>query len=211
VTWTRSRADTLALPIDALALLILRDYDATDGWNWQNWMRVAEQQGTAHDPEISGALAEAWAWLMTHGLVVRDPSQHSANAYRLSRLGREALKVGTARLAAAERLGVALHPRLASRIQQQFLLGEFKLAIFAAMREVEIRVRELAGATDSDFGVKLVQQAFSPTAPGTLTNPQADPGEQVAAMELFKGAIGLFKTHRRTVPSTMTTLQSRAR
>lgn len=26
-----------------------------------------------------------------------------------------------------------------------------------------------------------------------LTDPDADPGEQVATMELFKGAIGLFK------------------
>jgi len=38
-----------------------------------------------------------------------------------------------------------------------------------------------------------MQQAFSSTAAGPLTDPEADPGEQVAAMDLFKGAIGLFK------------------
>lgn len=193
MVWKRSKAETLALPINALALLILTDYEENQGWNWQNWMRQSEQQGTAGDRDISGALSEGWAWLMTHGLVVRNPSQSSADAYRVSRLGKEALQYGTARLAAAERLGVALHPRIASRIEQQFLLGEFELAVFAAMREVEIRVRELASASGSDLGVKLIQQAFSPSAPGPLTDPSADPGEQVAIMELFKGSIGLFK------------------
>jgi uncharacterized protein (TIGR02391 family) len=37
-----------------------------------------------------------------------------------------------------------------------------------------------------------MQQAFS-AEKGVLTDLQADPGEQVAMMELFKGAIGLFK------------------
>ncbi|MCU1657783.1 MAG: hypothetical protein JWO57_2439 [Pseudonocardiales bacterium] len=35
--------------------------------------------------------------------------------------------------------------------------------------------------------------AFSPKAPGPLTDTSVDRGEQVAMMELFKGAIGLFK------------------
>jgi uncharacterized protein (TIGR02391 family) len=192
MAWTRSREDTTGLPIDALALLVLHDYVAGNGWNWQNWMRESEQYGTARDPEISLALSEAWSWLMTHGLVVRDPSQSSSDAYKVSRLGRETLKYGVTRLAAGERLGVALHPRLAQRIQQQFLLGEFELAVFAAMKEVEVRVRELAQAAQSLLGVKLMQHAFS-AEKGALTDPDADPGEQVAMMELFKGAIGLFK------------------
>jgi uncharacterized protein (TIGR02391 family) len=192
VAWTRSREDTIELPIDALALLVLQDYVAGNGWNWQNWMRESEQFGTARDPEIGLALSEAWSWLMTHGLVVRNPSQTSPDAYQVSRLGRETLKYGVARLAAAERVGVALHPRLAQRIQQQFLLGEFELAVFAAMKEVEVRVRELAKASQSLLGVKLMQQAFS-AEKGVLTDSEADPGEQVAMMELFKGAIGLFK------------------
>jgi uncharacterized protein (TIGR02391 family) len=119
-------------------------------------------------------------------------SQSSSDAYKVSRLGRETLKFGVARLAAAERLGVALHPRLAQRIQQQFLLGEFELAVFAAMKEVEVRVRELAKASQSLLGVKLMQLAFS-AEKGVLSDAEADPGEQMAMMELFKGAIGLFK------------------
>jgi len=129
---------------------------------------------------------------MTHGLVIRDSSQSSTDAYRISRLGRETLQYGVARLAAGERLGLALHPRLAERIQQQFLLGEFELAVFAAMKEVEVRVRELANESSSLLGTKLMQKAFAPES-GALIDPEVDPGERVATMELFKGAIGVFK------------------
>ncbi|WP_406635835.1 TIGR02391 family protein [Amycolatopsis sp. WGS_07] len=193
MTWTLPKVQTLALPIDALALLILRDYKEGDGWNWQNWMRVAEQQGTAADREIGRALAEGWSWLMTHGLVVRDPSQHSSDAYVVSRLGDETLRYGIGKLAAAERLGMALHPRISQLVEQQFLLGEYDVAVFVAMREVEIRVRSLGGATDSDLGTKLMDKAFAPGIPGTLVYHKAEAGEQQAMLNLFKGAIGVFK------------------
>ena len=156
-------------------------------------MRDSEQQGTARDLQVGRALAEAWGWLSSRGLVARDPSQTSADAYFVTRLGHEALRFGVGRMHAAERLGVTLHPRLAQQVERQFLLGEFELAVFAAMKEVEVRVRALAGASDGLVGTKLVQHAFSPTAPGPLTDPGAEQGEQVATMELFKGAIGVFK------------------
>lgn len=120
------------------------------------------------------------------------PVAKSSDAYNISRLGRETLECGVARLAAGERLGVALHPRLAQRIEQQFLLVEFELTVFTAMKEVEVRVRELANETQSLLGVKLMQRAFS-AEKGVLTVHEADPGERVAMMELFKGAIGRFK------------------
>jgi uncharacterized protein (TIGR02391 family) len=65
--------------------------------------------------------------------------------------------------------------------------------VFVAMREVEIRVRELAGATDSDLGTKLMDKAFAPGNSGPLVDHDADGGEQQATLALFKGAIGLFK------------------
>jgi uncharacterized protein (TIGR02391 family) len=97
-------------------------------------------------------------------------------------------------LAAAERLGVTtLHPRIGQRVEQQFLLGEFEQAVFIATKEIEVRVRELSGQSNSVLGTDLMALAFSPKKPGPLTDTSADPGEQVAMMELFKGAIGLFK------------------
>ena len=38
-----------------------------------------------------------------------------------------------------------------------------------------------------------MQQAFAPKSPGPLVDTTAEGGGQEAAMNLFKGAIGLFK------------------
>lgn len=196
VAWTKNQQQTLALPIDALALEILQDFKAVDGWNRHNWLAESQHYGTASDVAIAAALSEGWGWLVSHGLVVRDPQQTSADAYRVSRLGEQTLQHGLARLVAAERLGVEkLHPRIGQRVEQQFLLGEYEQAILIAYREVEIRVRDLAQAPNSLTTVPLMQQAFAPnkSKPGPLVDPSAEASEQVAMMEFFKGAVGLFR------------------
>ncbi|WP_410620013.1 TIGR02391 family protein [Amycolatopsis sp. cmx-8-4] len=66
--------------------------------------------------------------------------------------------------------------------RRQFLLGEYDVAVFVAMREVEIRVRDLAGASDSDLGTKLIDKAFAPGIPGVLVDPKTEPGEQQAML-----------------------------
>jgi hypothetical protein len=67
-------------------------------------------------------------------------------------------------------------PRIGERVESQFLLGEYELAAFAAMREVEIRMRELVGETESLLGVKLMNAAFG--RGGALRNANLDAGEQ---------------------------------
>lgn len=74
-----------------------------------------------------------------------------------------------------------------------------------AMKEVEVRTRDLSGLDSGLVGTKLMQEAFRPSkndgdAGGPLCRADADGGEAVAIMELFKGAIGTFKnpaSHRR--------------
>jgi uncharacterized protein (TIGR02391 family) len=94
-------------------------------------------------------------------------------------------------LRAEERINVDLHPRIADRVRRQFLLGEYEPAAFIALREVEIRLRELSGASESDIGVALAQQSHG--IGGPLADPNLDKGEQEATMALFWGAIGVFK------------------
>jgi uncharacterized protein (TIGR02391 family) len=99
--------------------------------------------------------------------------------------------VGLARMAAAERLGVELHPLIAGEVRSQYLLGDYETAIFKAMRQVEIRVRDLAEAGRGDLGVRLMKNAFRPDGP--LSDPLQESSEQEATMALFWGAIGVFK------------------
>jgi uncharacterized protein (TIGR02391 family) len=72
-------------------------------------------------------------------------------------------------------------------------MGQFELAAFAALREVEIRVRDLGGFENDMIGVPLMTAAFNPGAPGPLADVAAEKGEQEATMALFRGAIGTFK------------------
>jgi Protein of unknown function (Hypoth_ymh) len=52
---------------------------------------------------------------------------------------------------------------------------------------------ELAAAPRSLLGLKLMQPAFSVTGPGLLLDTAADPLEQEAAMNLFKGTFEIVK------------------
>jgi uncharacterized protein (TIGR02391 family) len=182
--------EVVALPLDELALRVLADAKSKETWNWKNWM-IEAQNSFQRDLSALRALSEAWTWLRSKGLVAWNPAQDSDNSVFITRRGHLVLKSGLAFLRATERLDVELHPALENKVRPQFLRGDFETAIFVAMKEVEVRVRQLSKASDSLLGTKLMQHAFAPGGP--LANSQGDPGEVVAEMELFKGAIGLFK------------------
>jgi uncharacterized protein (TIGR02391 family) len=85
----------------------------------------------------------------------------------------------------------ALHPKLARSIWLAFMRGEFDVAVFQAMKAVEVAVREASGLT-AELGVRLMRKAFDPKA-GPLTNMQAEEGEREARSALFAGAIGSYR------------------
>lgn len=178
------------LPIDRLALLVLKHVDRASEWNTHNFLNTARQRGVGS--AALGCLSEAMNWLIVQGLVARDtPGQTNAQSIFVTRAGKRVLAEGIAGVFATARLNADLHERL-TRARTQFLMGDYELAAFAAMREVEIRVRELAQAENSLIGVKLIREAFNPRG-GQLANPDLDAGEKVGMMELFAGAIGTFK------------------
>ena len=81
-----------------------------------------------------------------------------------------------------------------------FMRGEFDVAVFQAMKAVEVAVHNVSGL--DAIGVPLMRSAFAPNN-GPLTDANADAGEGVARMELFAGAIGSYKnpqSHRDVVP-----------
>jgi uncharacterized protein (TIGR02391 family) len=84
-----------------------------------------------------------------------------------------------------------LHPRLVHAVGQRIASQEWELAVFAAHRAVEIRVRELAGAPADRVGVRLLNEALGERGP--LTDPTMVRAEQESMAALFRGALGLFK------------------
>jgi uncharacterized protein (TIGR02391 family) len=188
--------DVLSLPIDRLALELLRRVGAqSESPNRYNYLIGAKASYQNNDipnwEAVVSALAEAYDWLILHGLVAQGLNNDTW--LFITRKGHQVLDAddGLALVQAEARLDVDLHPRIATRVRSQFLLGEYELAAFAAMREVEIRVRELAGAGPRDLGVDLMKRSFAPAGP--LTDASSVKSEQEATMALFWGAMGVFK------------------
>lgn len=202
----------MQLPMPDLALLVLGDFHAGDGWNFRNWLNSASQFHRDHTthPGVMDRLVEAWAWLESRAFVSTRWGQTSADARRVTAEGHRALDMGLAGLHAAERLNVELSPAL-EKARRQFLQGDYEEAVFAAFRTVEERVRAASGASSSDLGVKLMRQAFKPND-GPLSDTASDAGEQESLMHLFGGAIGTFKnpSSHRTVSYDDPTLAAEA-
>ncbi len=139
------------------------------------------------------AWAEAWEWLMPRGLVTED-LQRNSDLWAISRHGRRiAVEANPlTHLRSLALLQADLHPLIAKSVRSLFLQGLYELAAFEAMKHVEIRVRDLAGAGAGDIGVPLMRQAFKPDG-GPLADPAQEKGEQEATSALYAGAIGVVK------------------
>src|SRR5439155_19136712 len=86
---------------------------------------------------------EAWIWLEREGMIVPSPGQQgewmilSRRGQRMK--GRQDL---TAYQKASRLPKQLLHPVIAQKVWSQYLRGEYDTAVFQALKEVEVDVRE---------------------------------------------------------------------
>jgi uncharacterized protein (TIGR02391 family) len=146
-------------------------------------------------PQVSLALAEAWAWLEAQGLIVPAEGTNGRNGwFRLSRRARkfeseaEFTNYVIARMLPKD----MLHLKIAQTVWMAFMRGEFDVAVFQAMKAVEVAVRDAARLSARDIGPHLMRKAFDPEA-GPLTDMTAEKAEREALSALFAGAIGSYK------------------
>ncbi|MBV8675221.1 MAG: TIGR02391 family protein [Acidobacteriaceae bacterium] len=85
-----------------------------------------------------------------------------------------------------------MHQRIADSVWMGFMRGDYDVAVFQAMKAVEVSVRQASGLPDALLGVSLMRKAFDPEN-GPLTDPTAEKGEREACSALFAGAIGMYK------------------
>jgi uncharacterized protein (TIGR02391 family) len=170
------------------------------GWTGEFWDRLPLPGQQPPYPrnrrdEIDAAITEAWAWLEAQGLVVPAADTNGQNGWRIlsRRANRFENEAEFTRFAVARTLPKgALHPRIANTVWLAFMRGEFDVAVFQAMKAVEVSVRLAAGLGNDVLGVTLMRRAFAPEG-GPLIDNSAEGGERVARMELFTGAIGSYK------------------
>ena len=198
MTWSLTDSQILALPLDELGLAVLRDAHARSTWNWRNWILETRHHSSV-GPAAAEALAEAWTWLFSRNLVAWNPEQSSADSIRISRLGQQVLREGLEYARAVHRLDLELTPALERAARPLFMRGDFELAAFAAMREVEVAVRDRAGLPNELIGQDLMRRALNAST-GVLADSTVHRSEAQALSDLFAGAVGLFKnppSHRR--------------
>jgi uncharacterized protein (TIGR02391 family) len=186
------------LPTPELALQLLAALGKQDPVNANNVLRGAEHayamNGVQDGGRLLEKLADAWAWLESKALIGPHPKNTSGDWRRITDAGRELAQDPAAakQLWAAERLAGDLDLTLESKVRPLFNLGDYETACFAALKTVEVAVRDASGLPGSIIGVDLMRQAFK-VSDGALADAGAHRGEQVAMMELFAGAIGAFK------------------
>lgn len=150
-------------------------------------------QNRRKDTEL--ALAEAWSWLLVHGLLIPEPGMNGNNGYvLLSRRGQGVLAGGGFKTYARS---VAfpkslLHPTIADDVWLDIVRGDIETAVFKAFRAVEIAVREVGKYSDTDIGTVLMRKAFDKTT-GPLSDQKQPEAEREALAHLFAGAIGSYK------------------
>ncbi|MCP5080259.1 MAG: TIGR02391 family protein [Alphaproteobacteria bacterium] len=171
---------------------------------WDKPSPARPKYDRAHEPQITLAVAEAWAWLEAQGLIVPAPGSNGQNGWRvLSRRARQfESEAEFESYAVARRLPKELlHPKISGPVWMSFMRGEFDTAVFQAMKAVEVEVRDAARFSASDMGVALVRKAFNPET-GPLTDKDAEMAERQALANLFAGAIGSYKNphSHRNVP-----------
>jgi uncharacterized protein (TIGR02391 family) len=154
-----------------------------------------------NDSRVELALREAWSWLVREGLLVEKNDGWFFVSQRGQRLK------GRQDFAAYQRSNVlprgSLHPVIAQRVWLNFVRGEYDTAVFQAFKEVEVAVRAAGQFSATDIGTPLMGKAFKVKV-GPLTDWTLPAAEQLAMVNLFSGAVGLFKnpsSHRHMVLS----------
>lgn len=162
-----------------------------------NWIRQAHDWYVEQVAEVNRAVLEAWAYLEREGFLA--PVWHrNTQCYFVTDRGLLAAKDDASwqEYSEARRLPSAmLHPAVRRAVWSNYVRGQYPVAVFAAMKEVEIAVREAAGLPLGDHGVDMMRKRAFKVAepPGPLTDMDLPASEQEAMMSLFAGAIGLFK------------------
>lgn len=143
--------------------------------------------------DVGLAVREALSWLIAQGLLIPTRGNFGGSWWMLSRRARSFKGESDVRdYRASRKLSQDdLHEAIAATVWGAFVRGEYDVAVFLAMKAVEVGVREASGFSDL-IGVKLMRSAFHPKD-GTLTDFAMEEGERDARMNLFVGAIGSYK------------------
>ena len=184
-----------------LAVQLQRQHDSTCAKNYTIGVgNEYGQQGVGQHKGAMRAVAEAWAWLYSHGFICHHVD-HDEQWITLTRLGRTASsKDAFAKWVDEQELPFhMIDSELVDSALSLFRQGRFDTAVFESFKALEVAIRDTAGLGQDLVGVGLASRAFNPDD-GPLIDRAVERGERVALMNLMTGALGSYKnphSHRR--------------
>jgi uncharacterized protein (TIGR02391 family) len=186
----------LNLEPEEIAIFLL-DYlcEMEDGREYLSCYNFAGQCARDIESEdaecVNRVIIEAWEWLENEGMLA---SLGSGSGYFVTRRGRRLRK--KADLEAYKKGNFLPKHNLDSVLLRDvypiFIRGDYDIAVFAAYKAVEVRVREKANLPTILTGAELMRIAFH-TDTGILTDKVVPIAERQAICNLFQGSIGSFR------------------
>jgi len=178
------------------------------------WLSMPDEVGPG---DVHAVLAATWRtgsvgrqlvraflgrWLDERLITGPDAEQRASLIGQLMRQGWQVRESDSVLVAAEPVRGIPVaapplhswrpHPLVESAARPQFLIRQPDQAVFAAMKAVEVRVRDLAQFTDDQYGIDLMNKAFG--AGGPLADPPAPSGKHNdGPRSLFSGAFAMFR------------------
>jgi len=140
--------------------------------------------------------SEAVWWLLSHDLIA-EVSQSGANVRDPlfpTRLGRQiAASSSTGDAAAYALRAIELIPiAIRSKVMVNLVAGELDMAVTAAFKAVEVRMRERAALPTSDFGSRLARKFFE-RVKSTRLQREDRRGQLADEEHLFVGLFGMYR------------------
>ena len=151
--------------------------------------------GVDGSAEGRSVAAEAVAWLCNHDLLAETFDTHNVGSLFVTRLGRDVLAADSATaggIAFALRALDLIPAAVRSKVTSPLLAGDFDLAVVAACKAVETRMRDRAGLSTSDYGSRLARKFFA-KATSTAMQSAARAGGLADEEHLFEGIFGLYR------------------
>lgn len=182
-----------ALAVEQLALLVLARVAGSSDLLFENFLHNRDLVERSYGAR--SALAEAWSWLERKGLLGPNVGQ-TTGWQSIPRAGQKVIEEGEsalARLRAAERLDVELHPSLELLVRPQFLIGSYEMAVLEGFKAVEVRLRQLSGFPPGLTAVNMAQQAFGKNGPLRDGDPSIPDAEKDGVTALFSGAFATLR------------------
>jgi uncharacterized protein (TIGR02391 family) len=153
-------------------------------------------EGYGRSDDLDRVLMEGVSYLDRYGLLIGEIRAYGGAGRMLSRKGKELAESGGTLAAFTTAISdqrALLHPDVIATALPLYERGPqfFDPAVAAALKCVEVAVRQVGGFSDSDVGVPLMRKAFGEGGP--LRNEYGDPGEENGYRELLSGAMAVYK------------------